>query len=118
MRQRLKNLIDAKAMRLGVVTHLHASGLAVNVTLHISMLPARVREVAAAIAQLQASNFVGLTYGQFDMLVALVARTRVEAADIIDNQIARFDGIQAIDVREPVSYTRHRYDLVHVVDFD
>lgn len=114
VRQRLKKLVDAKAMRLGMVTDIHTTGLSVGVTVRIKALPERIRDIALALAALESTSFVGLTLGRFDILAVLVARSRVEAADIIDNQIASLDGVQAVDAQEPVSYPKHRYDLVHI----
>ena len=114
VRQRLRKLVDGQAMRLGVVTDIHTAGLAVGVTVRIKALPARIRAVAQALAALESSTFVGMTLGRFDVVAVLVARSRVEAAEIIDNQIANIDGVQEIDVQEPVSYPKHRYDLVYI----
>lgn len=114
VRQRLKKLVDLKAMRLGLVTDIHTTGLSVGVTVRIKALPERIRDIAQALARLESTSFVGLTLGRFDILAVLVARSRIEAAEIIDNQIASLDGVQAVDAQEPVSYPKHRYDLVHI----
>lgn len=115
VRQRLKKLVDAKAMRLGLVTDIHTTGLSVGVTVRIKALPQRIRDIAQALAQLESTSFVALTLGRFDILAVLVVRSRVEAAEIIDNQIASLDGVQTVDAQEPVSYPKHRYDLVHII---
>lgn len=115
VRQRLKKLIDAKAMRLGLVTDIHTTGLSVGVTVRIKAVPERIRAIAQALAQLESTSFVSLTLGRFDILAVLVARSRIEAADIIDNHIASLDGVRAVDAQEPVSYPKHRYDLVYIV---
>jgi Lrp/AsnC family transcriptional regulator for asnA, asnC and gidA len=114
VRQRLRKLVDGQAMRLGVVTDIHTAGLAVGVTVRIKALPTRTRAIAEALAGLESSTFVGMTLGRFDVVAVLVARSRIEAAEIIDNQIANMDGVQEIDVQEPVSYPKHRYDLVYI----
>jgi DNA-binding Lrp family transcriptional regulator len=114
VRQRLRKLVDGQAMRLGVVTDIHTAGLAVGVTVRIKALPARIRDIAQALAAMESSTFVGMTLGRFDVVAVLVARSRIEAAEIIDNHIANIDGVQEIDVQEPVSYSKHRYDLVYI----
>ena len=88
VRQRLRKLVDGQAMRLGVVTDVHTAGLAVGVTVRIKVLPARIRAVAQALAALESSTFVGMTLGRFDVITVLVARSRIEAAEIIDQHIA------------------------------
>ncbi|MES2263999.1 MAG: Lrp/AsnC family transcriptional regulator [Pseudomonadota bacterium] len=116
VRQRLRKLVDSQSMRLGLVTDIHTSGLAVGVTVRIKALPERIRAIAQALTELEASTFVGLTLGRFDIVAVLVARSRIEAADIIDNQIASIDGVREVDAQEPVSYTKHRYDLVYITE--
>jgi len=34
-------------------------------------------------------------------------------AEMIDKRIKTIQGVQKIDVQEPVSYAKHRYDLVY-----
>jgi len=113
VRQRLKKLIDSKSMRLGMVTDFEASGLAAGVILRISAMPARARKIAEEIALLDACTFVALTFGQFEIVAVLVNKSRLEAAEMIDKRIKTIQGVQKIDVQEPVSYTKHRYDLVY-----
>lgn len=114
VRQRLRKLIDARVMRLGLVTDIHTTGVAVGVTVRIKADPARTRAIAQALAQLESISFVALTLGRFDILAVLAAHSRTEAAETIDNRIANIDGVLAIDVQEPVSYPKHRYDMVYI----
>jgi Lrp/AsnC family transcriptional regulator for asnA, asnC and gidA len=113
VRQRLKKLIDSKSMRLGMVTDFEASGLAAGVILRISALPARARKIAEEIALLDACTFVALSLGPVEIIAVLVNKSRIEAAELIDKRIRSIQGIQAIEVQEPVSYAKHRYDLVY-----
>jgi DNA-binding Lrp family transcriptional regulator len=113
VRQRLKKLIESKAMRLGMVTDFEASGLAAGVILRIKALPARPRKIAEELALLEACTFVALTFGQFDIVAVFVSKSRTEAAEMIEKRIKTIQGIQAIEVQEPVSYAKHRYDLVY-----
>lgn len=113
VRQRLKKLLESKSMRLGMVTDFEASGLAAGVILRIKALPARTRKIAEEIALLDACTFVALTFGQFEIIAVFVNKNRTEAAEMIDKRIKTIQGIQAIQVQEPVSYAKHRYDLVY-----
>jgi Lrp/AsnC family transcriptional regulator for asnA, asnC and gidA len=114
VRQRLRKLVDAKVMRLGLVTDIHTTGLSVGVTVRIRADPGRTRAIAQALAALESTSFVALTLGRFDILTVLAARSRIEAAETIDNQIANIEGVLSIDVQEPVSYPKHRYDMVYI----
>lgn len=115
VRQRIKKLVDSKSMRLGLVTDIETSGFSVGLTVRIKALPTRIRDIAQEIAQIDACTFVGLTLGRFDIIAVFVNRSRIEAAEMIDNRVAQIPGIQALDVQEPVSYAKHRYDLVYAV---
>jgi DNA-binding Lrp family transcriptional regulator len=114
VRQRLKKLIEGKAMRLGMVTDFEASGLGAGVILRIKALPGQARAIGERIAGLDACTFVTLSVGRFDLIAVLVSKSRTEAAEMIDNDIKNIPGVQAVEIQEPVSYARHRYDLVYI----
>jgi Lrp/AsnC family transcriptional regulator for asnA, asnC and gidA len=114
VRQRLKKLIESKAIRLGMVTDFEASGLGTGVILRIKSLPGQARKIAERLAQLDACTFVALSMGQFDVVAVLVSKSRTEAAEMIDNSIKNIAGVHAVEIQEPVSYARHRYDLVYI----
>jgi Lrp/AsnC family transcriptional regulator for asnA, asnC and gidA len=114
VRQRLKKLIEGKAMRLGMVTDFEASGLGTGVILRIKALPGQARAIAERIARLDACTFVTLCVGRFDLIAVLVSKSRTEAAEMIDNEVKSIPGVQAVEIQEPVSYARHRYDLVYI----
>lgn len=114
VRQRLKKLIESKAMRLGMVTDFQASGLGTSVILRIMAQPGQARAIGTRIAGLDACVFVTLTVGRFDLMAVLVTRRRTDAAEMIDNHIRNIPGVHAVEIQEPVSYARHRYDLVYI----
>lgn len=114
VRQRLKKLIEGKAMRLGMVTDFEASGLGTGVILRIKALPGQARAIAERIAGLDTCTFVTLCVGRFDLIAVLVSKSRTEAAEMIDNEVKSIPGVQAVEIQEPVSYARHRYDLVYI----
>jgi DNA-binding Lrp family transcriptional regulator len=114
VRQRLRKLIDGKAMRLGMVTDFEASGLAVGVILRIRAAPEHAGEIAARIALLEACTFVARTVGRFDIVAVFVSNSRASAAEMIDHSVKSLPGVLAVDTQEPVSYAKHRYDLVYI----
>ena len=71
--------------------------------LRLSALPARARKIAEEIALLEACIFVALTFGQFEIVAVLVNNGRTEAAEMIDKRSKTIQGVQTVDVREPVS---------------
>lgn len=114
VRQRLKKLIEGKAVRLGMVTDFEASGLGTGVILRIRSMPGQARRIAERLAQLDACTFVALSMGRFDVVAVLVSKSRTEAAEMVDNGIKSIPGVQAVEIQEPVSYAKHRYDLVYI----
>jgi DNA-binding Lrp family transcriptional regulator len=101
-------------MRLGMVTDFEASGLGTGVILRIKALPGQARAIGERIAGLDACTFVTLCVGRFDLIAVLVSTSRTQAAEMIDNDIKNIPGVQAVEIQEPVSYARHRYDLVYI----
>ena len=114
VRQRLRKLTDSKAMRLGMVTDFEASGLAVGAFLRIKAAPGRAGEIAARIASLDGCTFVARTVGRFDIIAVLVSNSRTCAAEVIDHDVKTLPGVLAVEIQEPVSYPKHRYDLVYI----
>ena len=112
VRQRLKKMTDAKAMRLGLVADVGTVGFVASVIVRMRTAPNAARAVAQAAAALECCAFSGLTLGRFDVLVYLVGQTRQELAAVIDERLAPLDGVVEIDVREPVGSAKHRFDLV------
>jgi Lrp/AsnC family transcriptional regulator for asnA, asnC and gidA len=114
VRQRRKKLVDGKAIRLGMVTDLAAAGFLATVIVRLKTEPARAREVATALAELECCTFVSLTLGRFDLMAVLIARNREEIAQLLDRHVNLAPGIISIDIVEPVKASKHRYDLVHL----
>ena len=113
VRLRIRKLLDSKAMRLGLVTDFEAGGFSVSIVIRIKAVPTSIRAIADVIEQIESVSFVGLTLGNFDIMAIYLSRSRTEAAELINNHIALIEGVLAVDIREPVSITKHRYDLVH-----
>ncbi|WP_076590856.1 Lrp/AsnC family transcriptional regulator [Herminiimonas arsenitoxidans] len=114
VRQRLKRLLETKAARIGLVTDVAAVGIAASAVLLINTLPEERRHVAARLAKRADCGFVGLTLGRYEMTAFISASTRVELAEILEEINVGIKGITKIEVREPVGWRMHRYDLVHV----
>lgn len=116
VRQRLKKLVQGKAMRLGLVSDIHASGMGATVVVCIKTLPVHARDVAQSLAQLDACKFVALTLGRYDILAYLVGPTRHDISALIDHTISPLPGIVLIAVREPTGSAKQHYDLVYLID--
>ena len=114
IRQRLKKLESAKAMRLGLVTDAISLGQTSAAFVRIKATPREAQSIARKIAAFPDCAFCALTVGRFDIVALFNANSRQDLADVIDNEIAVMEGVILLDVREPVDYTKHRYDLCHI----
>lgn len=114
IRQRLKKLEAAKAVRLGVVTDSTALGQTSAAYVRIKAQPRHAKFIAGKIADFPSCAFVGLTMGRFDIIAFVSASSREELVRVIDAEIAVMEGVLVLDVREPVGYAKHRFDLIHI----
>ncbi|HEY2658349.1 MAG TPA: Lrp/AsnC family transcriptional regulator [Caulobacteraceae bacterium] len=114
VRQHLKKLEAAKAMRLGLVTDAVASGLTLAAFVRIKAQPRQAPTIAKKVADFPQCAFVGMTVGRFDLIALLNVGSREDLVRIIDSEIATMKGVLQLDVREPVAYAKHRFDLVHI----
>jgi Lrp/AsnC family transcriptional regulator for asnA, asnC and gidA len=114
IRQRLKKLEAAKAMRLGLVTDSTALGQTAAAYVRIKARPRDAKAIAMKIADFPCCAFVGLTVGRYDIVAFISASTREELVRVVDAEIAVMKGVLQLDVREPVGYAKHRFDLIHI----
>ena len=115
VRQRLKKLTECKAFRLGLVTDMESGGLTASGIARIKTLPNCARTIAEKIAQIESCTFVGLVLGRYDLVAIFVCETRFQIAEVINNHVANLPGVISMDVREPVGFLKHRYELIHIV---
>jgi Lrp/AsnC family transcriptional regulator for asnA, asnC and gidA len=114
IRQRLKKLETIKAMRLGLVTDATALGQTFAAYVRIKARPRHAKAIATKIAEFPTCAFVGLTVGRFDIIAFVSAASRDDLVRVIDAEIAVIEGVLQLDVREPVGYAKHRFDLIHI----
>ena len=91
-----------------------ATGDAAVAVLRIKAQASAASRLADAISKLPACSFAGLTAGRFDMIALIGAASREILAERIDQQVSSLEGIEFLEVREPMKYVKHRFDLVHI----
>lgn len=114
IRQRLKKMQDTKAMRLGLVTDSDARGRTFAAYVRIKAQLRHVKTIATKIAEFPTCAFAGITVGRFDIVAFISATSRDELARVIDGEIAVMEGVLQLDVREPVGYSKHYFELIHI----
>ena len=114
VRQRIRKLEDNKVITLGVVTDKRASGLMCSAYVRVKTSPRHTRAVAKAIAGHETVQFVGLSFGAYDIIAYVLGKDRDTLVDLTDT-FASLEGVVSIDVREPVEFVKHRQNLISLV---
>ena len=99
VRQRIRKLEDNKVITLGVVTDKRASGLMCSAYVRVKTSPRHTRAVAKAIAGHETVQFVGLSFGAYDIIERLSHEgTRLAPVSVyraIDALIAQLVGAKS-----------------------
>lgn len=114
VRQRLKRLVEAGAIRLGTVTDPAKLGIGAVAYVRLRVEPRRLRAVVAALAAMDEVFFVASVLGEFDVIAVTGARDRAELSQIVNERISLLAGVVTADVREIVGTHKHRYDIVRI----
>lgn len=114
VRLRVKRMLENKAAKIGLVTDVAAIGIPASAVLMINTEPGKARAVAQQLAQLKSCGFVGLCFGRFELTALVSASTRVQLAHLIDREVTPIAGVRSVVAREPVGWSKVRYDLIRV----
>ena len=118
VRKRLKRLRDENAFKLCVVRDASSMNVSAHAYIRLSVAPSSLQRVAQRIAGLDACGYAAYTAGRYNFVAILLLPSRGELARVIDEEILVLPGVHHVDVREPVSLTKHRYDLVRIFPGD
>ena len=114
VRKRLRRLEGLGAVRIAAVVNPAAVGLKLPAFVRITTTLAATRRIAEAAAALDRVSFVGLTTGRFNVIALVTAADRHELAEILHDQMRRWEGVISIEALEVVSNAKHRFDLVRI----
>lgn len=114
VRQRLKKLEEGKLIKLGVVVDARVYGAPAAAFVRIRAEPKHVQHLVQWIGASELCSFAGITLGRFDIIALLGAPKREGLVNFIDQELAAREGIVFLDVREPIGYAKHRFDLIHI----
>lgn len=92
VRHRVQRLVDAGVMQIVAVTDPLQMGFARQAMIGITV-SGRVREVAAALEELDALDYIVVTTGRFDILAEVVAASDDELLDVVSEQVASIEGV-------------------------
>lgn len=112
VRNRLRRLFDAKALKLAAVMSAGASHLNASAFVRMAVEPIKARAVATLAAEANQVSFAGLTAGRYNVVVMVHVGERDELVEFIHGRLALLDGVRALDTRELVRSVKHRFDRV------
>jgi Lrp/AsnC family transcriptional regulator, regulator for asnA, asnC and gidA len=114
VRQRLKKLEDAKAIRIGAVVDPRRMGLEVTAMVLVSVEPSRLEGALDTFSRLSEVHYVASIMGQFNVLVLVTAESLQTLRLLINAQIERFTGVHRVDVRLVVGTRKHEYHIISI----
>lgn len=95
---RLKRLMDARIVRIGVVQDVQALGRPLHAIVTIGALPGRLDAVAMAIAAQEEVGTVVTTLGPAEVIAFLFARDLGHVEEIVRTRIAPQEGVNSVEV--------------------
>jgi len=114
VRQRLKKLEDAKAIRIGAVVDPRRIGLEVTAIVLVSVEPSRLEGALDTFSRLDEVQYVASIMGQHNVLVLLAAEDLRSLRLLVNAQIERFTGVHRVDVRLVAGTRKHEYHVISI----
>jgi Lrp/AsnC family transcriptional regulator, regulator for asnA, asnC and gidA len=109
VRQRLKKLQDAGAIRIGVVADPLQLGFECVAYVRMAIAPKHYEETLTALAAIDEVTYVGATVGRYDGVILIVARDFDSLLTLVNEKVAPLRGIKTIDVRPVVKSLKHDF---------
>lgn len=75
----------------------------------LSVDPARIEQIAAAVAQDKNITFIAVVAGSYDIIASAVANNRIELLHIIEQRVLSIAGIEETHIFETVQSCKHNY---------
>jgi Lrp/AsnC family transcriptional regulator for asnA, asnC and gidA len=114
VRQRLKKLEDARAIRIGAVVDPRRVGLEVSAIVLVSVEPSRLEGALETFSRLPEVQYVASIVGQYNVFVTLTAEDLRTLRLLINAQIERFTGVHRVDVRLIAETRKHEYHVISI----
>lgn len=114
VRQRLKKLQDAGAIRIGVVTDANRVGFAVSAWVRVSVTPEHADHALQTFTNLDEVQYVAAMAGRYNVLVVLAAVNQLELMRVVNAKIESCRGVSEVDVRIIAQTIKHNIHEVVV----
>jgi Lrp/AsnC family transcriptional regulator, regulator for asnA, asnC and gidA len=113
VRQRLKKLQDAGAIRIGLVSDVNRLGFAVSAWVRVSVSPEHSEHALRTFSAYADVPYVAATAGRYNILVVLLATNQLELMRLVNAKIESCRGVTQVDVRIIAQTVKH--DIYEVV---
>ena len=113
VRQRLKKLQDAGAIRIGVVTDANRVGFAVSAWVRVAVAPEHADTALRTFVGLDEVQYVAALAGRYNVMIVLGATNQLELMRTINTKIESCRGVSQVDVRIIAQTIKH--DIYEVV---
>ena len=114
VRQRLKKLEDARAIRIGAVVDPMHLGLGVGASVMVTIDPAHLSRALEAFSTLPGVAYVAAITGRFNIFVSISAANNGDLRAVVSGCVERFKGVHAIEVRQMVRIPKHEYHVIAI----
>ena len=113
VRQRLKKLQDAGAIRIGVVTDANRVGFAVSAWVRDRVSPEHTEHALTTFSAVSEVQYVAAVVGRYNVLVVLTASNQLELMRLVNAKFESCRGVSQVDVRIIAQTVKH--DIHEVV---
>ena len=114
VRQRLRRLEDARAIRIGAVVDPVKLGIGVAASVMVTVDPAHLSSALDAFCLLPGVAYVAAVTGRFNVFVSMTAVDLAALRAVISDRIERFKGVFAVEVRLLLRTPKHEYHVIAI----
>ena len=114
VRQRLRRLDDARAIRIGAVVDPVKLGIGVAASVMVTVDPAHLSSALDAFCLLPGVAYVAAVTGRFNVFVSMTAVDLAALRAVISDRIERFKGVFAVEVRLLLRTPKHEYHVIAI----
>jgi Lrp/AsnC family transcriptional regulator for asnA, asnC and gidA len=114
VRQRLKKLEDAHAIRIGAVVDPIKLGIGAAASVMVTVNPEILSSALDAFSLVPGVVYVAAITGRFNVFVQMTALDLTELRAVVGEHIERFKGVLAVEVRLLLRTPKHEYHVIAI----
>ena len=114
VRQRLKKLEDARAIRIGAVVDTAHLGVGATANVTVTIDPVHLSNALEAFAALPGVAYVAATTGRCNVFVSISASNLADLRAVVGEGIERFKGVHAVEIRLVLRTPKHEHHVIAI----